>query len=159
MIVGFDLKDEKFRELPLPCDLEQEVFTYLKVLGGCLSIFQFLYGDEVVMWRMKEEWIKIMTIDGSSLHCRVPIFMGPVCFLKNGKLLLKFSFKKFSSSKTPRELVLYDFKTNSIENFHIHGISKSERLDPSILSLPGIIRFFEETTFIESFVSPNFVEG
>lgn len=159
MIVGFDLKDEKFRELPLPCDLEQEVFTYLKVLGGCLSIFQFLYGDEVVMWRMKEEWIKIMTIDGSSLHCRVPIFMGPVCFLKNGKLLLKFSFKKFSSSKTPRELVLYDFKTNSIENFHIHGISKSERLDPSILSLPGIIRYFEETTFIESFVSPNFVEG
>ncbi|KAM7467043.1 hypothetical protein LguiB_014605 [Lonicera macranthoides] len=157
VIVVFDLKDAEFRLLPVPLGLEQEIFTYLKVLGGSLSIFQFRSSDEFVMWTMKEEWVKIMTIDCSSLHCAVvPILMEPICFLKNGKLLLKCFFEKIDSSKTPSDLVLYDSKTNNIEDFHIQGIGKGQRLDSPTFSLPGITRFLEERTYIETLVSPNF---
>lgn len=147
-IVSFDLKDNKFGDLQLPSDLEpqHEVVLGLKVLGGCLGMYQFSLASKLVVWTIKEDkkegWIKLMGLhtSGYSLH-------SPVCLMKNGKILVShFEHSDYYDYDRRTRFALYDPETNNKEDFHIYGISRD-------------IVYFVEVTYIESLVFPSFFEG
>ncbi|OUZ99216.1 F-box domain [Macleaya cordata] len=57
-IVGFDLADEEFFEVPSPpCfqPIEARLFLYLEVLGGCLSVVRIKRGVCVDVWSLKKK--------------------------------------------------------------------------------------------------------
>ncbi|KAM7463029.1 hypothetical protein LguiA_031150 [Lonicera macranthoides] len=93
-ILGFDLKDNKFRELQsMPNDLAPRHNVSLKALGESLAIYQYDIGNKkLVAWTTKagkkEEWIKLMTLyiypDPHKLTART----RPVSLMKNGKVLV-----------------------------------------------------------------------
>ena len=132
-ILCFDLRDENFRVLQLPLDLQQGNIWVLKVLGGCLVIIKISHDIEFQLWTMKndskEEWIKVISMYNYTRH---------VCISKNGEVVVLAR----SNGSNQLKFMLYDPKRDSIEEFHVHGFT-------DILS-------YEEITYIESLVSPNF---
>ncbi|KAK9947278.1 hypothetical protein M0R45_002911 [Rubus argutus] len=58
-IVSFDLTEETYREVPLPCDGDKHFSFYgLGVLGGCLSMLHSPHGSDYQVWVMKEYGVK-----------------------------------------------------------------------------------------------------
>ncbi|KAK9285587.1 hypothetical protein L1049_024782 [Liquidambar formosana] len=129
IIVGFDLLDEVFRQIPIPHWSLNESNSILMVLGGCLSVVVYS-GNYLDIWLMKEygvkeSWTKEITI-------RPDILMDgnyrPLCILKNGKILLEYA---------NRQLLSYDPETKNYKKIKID-------------KLPGE---FQEISHIESIIS------
>ncbi|KAM7463015.1 hypothetical protein LguiA_031136 [Lonicera macranthoides] len=148
-IVCFDLKDENFRVLPLPHDLQQGGSLEMKVLGGYLGIIQLSPGVEFNLWAMKnndkkEEWINVMSMHYTDYWITRA---RPVCISNNGKVL-SLTHRRISDEQ---KFMLYDPKTRSIEEFPIHGYSGIDSYE----EMTGIYSY-KEMTYIDSLVSPNF---
>ncbi|KAM7492629.1 hypothetical protein LguiA_035550 [Lonicera macranthoides] len=110
LIVGFCLRDDKFTVLPLPHDCGQFVSDMdLRALGGCLAAFQSHYGDEFVVWTTKEpgkiKWDRLITHSISSPDYEFTWSVKPVCFMKNGKVLLTFRRGDASRSSDVRDVL------------------------------------------------------
>ncbi|KAM7470347.1 hypothetical protein LguiA_008530 [Lonicera macranthoides] len=132
-IFAFEIKEDKFRKLQLPNDksFDPTINVHLTgVLGErTLGIFQFNSPDnKLVMWSMEEndEWSNPMIINVSVLiYGVVTEFMWPVCYIRNGKLLLLLRNSDHPKNKM---LVLYDANRNKKEEFSIRGISINARI-------------------------------
>ncbi|KAM7463028.1 hypothetical protein LguiA_031149 [Lonicera macranthoides] len=138
-ILGFNLRDSKFRHLQLPCDFEPCDNTYLKELGGTFFILQNYFADRPVVWTMKEdqneEWIKLIDVDVYFLNFEVSPFLTPVCLMRNGKIFM-------SSSKPIKKYVLHGGRRNKKEDFSIHQITRRYSI-------------YNAEAYVESLVSPS----
>lgn len=148
-VVGFDLKDEEFRELPLPRDM-QKVILLMNILGGSICITDLCPNNQVDMWLMSKEeennrkgyyWIKLMTMTISPKYYLPVSKVHPLYFTKDGKVLC---YIRNGNSK----LVLVDPKTKKLEGFTIREISRDSDLIMDVT-------FDDHSTFIESLVSLN----
>ncbi|KAK3024930.1 hypothetical protein RJ639_043245 [Escallonia herrerae] len=110
-VVSFDLKDGKFRDVPLPDDIRTtEDQIGLDVLEGCLVVVEWSREKpQGRVWQLKQEssdttpmkqvWVK---------HSKLTIastFNGPFRFAQNGRVV---GFARFDRSKNRYDLVVCD---------------------------------------------------
>lgn len=135
VIAAFDLETDKFREVSLPGEAEDCDHMFMKlevgILKGCLCVVYSCYEMHDVMWVMNEyglvsSWSKIRI----SISY---ISMKPLCSTENDheEVLLVLD----------RNLVLYNFKWNTLRNLEIGGVDLGVE--------------FEASTYVESIISPN----
>ncbi|KAM7516506.1 hypothetical protein LguiA_006089 [Lonicera macranthoides] len=148
-VVGFDLKDEEFRELPLPRDMRKDVLL-MNILGGSVCITEICRNNEVNVWLMSKEeennkegyyWMKLMTMTISPRNYLPVEKVHPLYFMKDGKVLCCIR-------NGNRKFVLVDPKTKKLEGFTIHEITRDSDL---IMDAT----FDDHGTYIESLVSLN----
>ncbi|KAM7516889.1 hypothetical protein LguiA_006472 [Lonicera macranthoides] len=157
MIVVFDLKDEEFRELPLPLDMrreERKSKLSMKDVGGSLCVVKICKNNEVTVWLMlKEEenniekycWVKLMMVTLPAIYFGRFFYFYPLSFMKDGKVLCSVLY--LIDGENLVKFVLIDPKTKRLEEFAIHGIC-----DDSF----GHCTFeAQHTAYIDSLVSPN----
>ncbi|XP_043693195.1 F-box protein CPR1-like [Telopea speciosissima] len=117
-ILSFDLKDEKFREVPLPDSIDNLAYDkfhmHLRVLGGQLCIFYNFFMIRVEIWVMKDygvrdSWVKQFSIEQPSVMGSFLNFS-----IGNGEVL-------FRNNKS--ELVLYDPRRGRERNLRICGVT------------------------------------
>ncbi|XP_050211814.1 F-box protein CPR1-like [Mercurialis annua] len=130
-ILAFDLRDEKFHEVPLPLPLprdtrdgDDKVLNMVSKIGGCLSM-SYCFRGYVEIWIMKEygiqdSWTKLL-----SLHSRQNLNFNsglkPLCYSKEGdKVLLDYDKGK--------ELILYDLKNQTFNRINIFKSSKYNKM-------------------------------
>ncbi|KDP30859.1 hypothetical protein JCGZ_13802 [Jatropha curcas] len=113
-LISFDLRDEKFKEIPSPNDRRFAIFcSHLVILRGCLSAVVRGYG-QLGVWVMKEygvqdSWTKEFVIK-SHLPLKwldEPYFNGSfnlslskarvLCSLRNGEILLEYKGRSIVS--------------------------------------------------------------
>ncbi|XP_061989581.1 F-box/kelch-repeat protein At3g23880-like [Rosa rugosa] len=94
-IVSFDLTEEVYKEVPLPCDGDKHFSFYgLGVLGGCLSMLHSPHGSDYQVWVMKEygvkaSWSVFTTIPQKMEDTKEYMgLMSLLCVLKNGEILM-----------------------------------------------------------------------
>ncbi|XP_050372341.1 F-box/kelch-repeat protein At3g23880-like [Argentina anserina] len=94
-IVSFDLTEETYKEVPLPCDGDKQFAYYgLGVLGGRLSMLHSPHGSGYQVWVMKEygvkaSWSVYTTIPQKMEDSKEYIgLMSLLCVLKNGEILM-----------------------------------------------------------------------
>ncbi|KAL6226061.1 hypothetical protein ACLB2K_000026 [Fragaria x ananassa] len=94
-IVFFDLTEETYKEVPLPCDGDKQFSFYgLGVLGGCLSMLHSPHGSDYQVWVMKEygvkaSWSVFTTIPQKMEDSKEYIgLMSLLCAFKNGEILM-----------------------------------------------------------------------
>lgn len=145
LIAAFSLGTEEFKEVDQPgySDKGKELYKYVAVLGGCLSIlvhYNDAEGEErfngskdshVDMWIMKEygvkeSWTKLFTL-GNPENIRHLEFVFPLMYSMCGiKLLLNLDEKQFvwfdlSSKKIEDEIKI----TGLPDRFGIHMCARS----------------------------------
>ncbi|XP_059635991.1 F-box/kelch-repeat protein At3g06240-like [Cornus florida] len=131
VICAFDVTNEKFRDLLVPCPLHKSS-DFLVVIGGCLAMLVCPdYGD-INVWVMKEygvtdTWTKFLTINSWS-YCRTPVIISMV----DGMVRLDID---------GNELVAYNSEEVESRYIRVHGI-------PS--------KFRAKKTRVESLISPNY---
>ena len=89
VILAFDLKEEKPRELPWPHDYHCSLYYCdLLVIGGCLSLSTIQSGTADI-WIMKEygvrsSWVKsiVLSLTAATIYC-----ISPICSTKRGRLV------------------------------------------------------------------------
>ncbi|KAM7516846.1 hypothetical protein LguiA_006429 [Lonicera macranthoides] len=157
-IVWFDLKDEEFGELPLPCDMRNNKLLCSNVIGGSLCIISIFKNNKAQVWSvLKEEennnnkekyyWIMLTKVTISAKIFGRVFEIDPLSFLKGGKVLC--CLRDFNGSNLVNDMIKYvliDPKTKKLEDFSIHGIC------------PFLFRdytFQQQTTYIDTLVSPN----
>ena len=117
VVVSFDLKEERFKEVELPSDVG---IINLRVFGGYLSaMYHDLYGELTKMWVMEEKagkdsWANVATLPFRSENdSDGPLLCWFANFLKNGgEFLLVINKWK---------LILYDFKTKTHKDIMFSG--------------------------------------
>ncbi|KAK9942605.1 hypothetical protein M0R45_008259 [Rubus argutus] len=94
-IVAFDLTEETYKEVPLPCDGDKHFSFYgLGVLGGCLSMLHSPHGSDYQVWVMKEygikaSWSVFTTIPQKMEDSREYMgLMSLLCVLNKGEILM-----------------------------------------------------------------------
>ncbi|KAM7529081.1 hypothetical protein LguiB_032491 [Lonicera macranthoides] len=159
-IIRFDLKNEKFSKVPWRRRDMQHVYSRggLLVKGRYLGFHYTRQNGDLVVLVLKEnrdnkeEWVQLMTIPSKCVQTRLGSTykaLQPVCFWKNGKVLLykveptkKISRNNLRDNLFWGKFLVYDPKRSSIlEDFPIGGIS-------------GMC--WKRMTYNESLVSPNF---
>ncbi|XP_043693194.1 F-box protein CPR1-like [Telopea speciosissima] len=112
-IVSFDLKDEEFREVPLPDSAENEFPWDVEFLKGQLCLLHTFRFQRVEFWMMKDSWVKVFSIEHPWLIWGSGKLL-PICYLKNGEFLL--------SKNTKGPLILYDPRRGRVRYLQIHGV-------------------------------------
>ncbi|XP_042479136.1 F-box protein CPR1-like isoform X2 [Macadamia integrifolia] len=112
-IVCIDLKDEKYRELPLPDSLDTRLVN-VGVRGEQLCVLCHYAMDRVEVWVMKhyrkrDSWVKEFSIKESVIGSFNDITLE--CYSKNGEFILLIDFKA---------LVLYDPSGGSARSLRNH---------------------------------------
>ncbi|KAK9741598.1 hypothetical protein RND81_03G116300 [Saponaria officinalis] len=120
-IVGFDLTEEKFHEVPAPSSIDDDNFVLnrLVVLGGCLTIFPLRPKKETDIWMMKEygvkeSWTKFSIVDNNVSEFRPLVFMAgqrEVVMVKDEETVVE-------------KLVMYDLDSATFKDITIHGIDE-----------------------------------
>ncbi|KAM7510991.1 hypothetical protein LguiB_009866 [Lonicera macranthoides] len=94
MLLGFDIKREKFTELSLPPKASYAMNEHLTVIKGYPCISRVFRRGDIVMWRMREldnkkkEWNNMMTISTQlRLGNKLYDMHEPLCWLMNRKIL------------------------------------------------------------------------
>lgn len=126
-IVGFDLNNERFLELPMPST--ERFFTletYLTEIEGSLGIY-YIKAVQIIVWKMREideeikGWIKMISITHPyglrNFHVRH--HNKPLCWLENGKILF---YIEESTADSRNEFAEYDPKTDKLESYPMDGI-------------------------------------
>ncbi|XP_042477844.1 F-box protein At3g07870-like [Macadamia integrifolia] len=119
LIISFDVRNEVFREIPLPSCVEaKQHCNFVTILGGCLSLIGSFPGNYVEIWLMKDygvngSWTKQFTIEWSYAPYRNSIDLFPLEILKSGEILIV---------KNSKKLVLYDPESRGERDLGIHGL-------------------------------------
>ncbi|XP_043702438.1 F-box protein CPR1-like [Telopea speciosissima] len=129
-IVSFDLQDEEYREVPLPDFVDDKFHMNVGVLGGQLCLLCNFFMVRVEIWVMKDyglrdSWTKQFLIEQPSV-IRSFEYLKPVCYSKNGELILE---------KDLKGLVLYDPRRQRARDLRIIGIPDSIEIEICIGSL------------------------
>ncbi|KAL5726361.1 hypothetical protein ACHQM5_009409 [Ranunculus cassubicifolius] len=136
-IVGFDLKEEVFREMLLPNGVNFGVWSTsakLGELGGFLCLFYGYCGENVQIWAMNEygvsnSWTKYIKIGRPEVRGSF-FYLEPLGVVAhNGEIIVQ---------KSLVELILYEPKTRSIRTLGDFGFP-----------------FRDAYTFIPSIISPK----
>ncbi|XP_050211810.1 F-box protein CPR1-like [Mercurialis annua] len=148
-ILAFDLRDETFREVPLPLPLPRDTrdgdskeLNMVSELGGCLSL-SYCFRGYVEIWIMKEygiedSWTKLL-----SCHENLNYSSGlkPLCYSKeDDKVLMDYDKGK--------ELILYDLTNQTSDIINIsesskfnkktYGVCKSGVVCATTLTFPNV---------------------
>lgn len=160
-IVVFDLKDEKFRELPLPrdmpCDKRNNKLS-MKNVGGSICIINICQNNKVNMWLMlkeeennKEKYcrIKSMTVTLSSTNFWGFFDLYPLCFMKDENVLCCVHHRKGGKDLITGKVnyVLINPITKRLQDFTIHWTCGDSFRDCTLEA--------QHTTYIDSLVSPH----
>nr|DAD20306.1 TPA_asm: hypothetical protein HUJ06_021769 [Nelumbo nucifera] len=135
LVFSFDLRDEEYRVVPLPSFPDDSFRMNVRVLRGRLCILCNYYKFRVDIWVMneygvKESWSRQFSIAQPSV-IRSFEYLRPLCFSKNGELLLE---------QDNNRLVLYDSKSERARVLRIHGIPdwfETEIFVGSLIPLSG----------------------
>lgn len=132
ILVSFDLKEEKYMEVPLPDELRNGSCPTIGVLGGDLSMIKHDSDDGHQVWRMKEygikdSWTKLINIRHSTVRSIVP----------------------FDCTKDGDIVVLLNTKELAIYN------SRGEALENTILVVPQSNYWYRVALYKETLISPN----
>ncbi|KAM7466457.1 hypothetical protein LguiB_014019 [Lonicera macranthoides] len=119
-VLGFDLKNEKFTELPMPFEGSWNKDAYLIVIEGLLGIccIKVTQTRDIIVWKMREiddgknEWIKMITMSLCGFNIE-PLYCG------NGKI---FFYKDEFIADLTENFAAYDPKTGTSESYPISGI-------------------------------------
>ncbi|XP_042499685.1 F-box protein CPR1-like [Macadamia integrifolia] len=141
IVVSFDLKDEEYREVPLPDFVDLKFCMTIGFLGGQLVLCNFL-GVHFEVWLLKDygvrdSWTKQFLIEGQS-SMRSLKFVRPICYSKNGEVILK---------KISNALVLCDPCSRRARNFRILSVSdmvEAEFYVGSLVPLVSKMKLSEE---------------
>ncbi|PIA34625.1 hypothetical protein AQUCO_03700130v1 [Aquilegia coerulea] len=134
VIVSFDLKDEVFREIPQPKDINFKHKRKVREMSGLLCMPSFAY-RYLHIWVLKEygvpeSWTKQHTI----IRRDIPGLTGlpRICVANNGEIIICRKHGKY---------ILYDPKTKSMKPFH-SGFSSNDahRFTGSLVSPTVITR-------------------
>ncbi|KAL6344389.1 hypothetical protein AAG906_039645 [Vitis piasezkii] len=131
-VVSFDLKEEKFMEVPLPDETCIGSCPTLGVLGGDLSMIQHHVDDSHQIWRMKEygvkhSWTKLIRLPPSPITKVVPFD-----YTKDGDIVVLVN---------KLELAIYNSKTEALENI--------------ALVAPQSDYWYRVALYMETLISPN----
>ncbi|KAE9465293.1 hypothetical protein C3L33_02798, partial [Rhododendron williamsianum] len=141
VIVAFDLKDEKFRVIPLPEG--PSVMPRLRELGGHLAACED-YPENVPeeVWILEDYenwvWVKVIITPPRDFD----IADG---FLTNGAIqtgdILLHTPPESCSFPTSVGIYYYDWKKSSVRRIDITGLPLSEFIDPRVLTCNNLISF------------------
>ncbi|XP_042508940.1 F-box protein CPR1-like isoform X2 [Macadamia integrifolia] len=116
-IVSFELRDEEYREVPLPDYVGDGFYMNLGVLGGQLCLLRIFSKVGVEVWVMKDYGVRDSWVKQSSLEQSAVIWpfccIRPICYTKNGEVILD----KYTADKAP--LILYDPRSRSVWNIRL----------------------------------------
>ncbi|XP_022734226.1 F-box protein CPR30-like [Durio zibethinus] len=133
-VLGLDLKDEKLEIVQLPDDhvnFDEDPELELGIFRGCLGAIQCYFGTMIHIWAlkndgMKQSWIKLMRImELQSVPDSKDLI--PVCFMRNGEVLMTCTKKEESASKSV------------FRKLKVHGLRP----------------WFHEITYTQTLVSPK----
>ncbi|KAF5201125.1 F-box protein [Thalictrum thalictroides] len=141
LIVSFDMKDEFFQEIPLPKGINSYHYhapsVKLSGMGGYLSLSYSVHNYNVHIWQMKEYGVaESWTLQHVIGQTEVPgsfSWLFLVGAVNDGEIIL---------TKSLREIILYNPKTNSVRNLY----------DSQIL-------LADAYTYVGSLVSPKAIDG
>ncbi|KAL9230471.1 hypothetical protein vseg_005817 [Gypsophila vaccaria] len=121
VLVGFDLTEEKFYEVPAPSLIEGDSFVFkrLVVLGGCLSIFPSCPNKETDIWMMREygvkqSWTKFSIVDDQKAVSE----FRPIVFMEGQREVVMLKDEETVAQK----MVMYDLDSSTFKDITIHGI-------------------------------------
>ncbi|XP_049377107.1 F-box/kelch-repeat protein At3g06240-like [Solanum stenotomum] len=137
VIIGFDLSDEKFFEVPAPTNLYgNELDWYeLRSFRGCLCMFCALLESEIDVWVMKEYRVEESWITFSIDRMDLENGLVPFCPISDDDVVLSVDRDR---------LTVYNIKEDQWRYMEVDGLTY----------------MFERTgIFIESLVSPMFGKG
>ncbi|XP_043721160.1 F-box protein CPR1-like [Telopea speciosissima] len=109
-IVSIDVKDDEYREVPLPDFVDDKFHMAIGVLGGQLCMLSNFSTVRVELWVMKDyglkdSWEKQFSIEQPSVLGYFDKYIKPICYSKKGEVLLE---TKPLVEKSSGVLVLYD---------------------------------------------------
>ncbi|XP_043721165.1 F-box protein CPR1-like [Telopea speciosissima] len=110
VIVSIDVKDDVYREVPLPDFVDDTFHMAIGVLGGQLCMLSNFSRVCVELWVMKDygvrdSWEKQFSIEQPLVLGYFDKYIRPICYSKKGEVLLKTSPLV---EKCPGAMVLYD---------------------------------------------------
>ncbi|KAK9741604.1 hypothetical protein RND81_03G116700 [Saponaria officinalis] len=122
VIVGFDLTEEKFHELPAPSFIDGHNFVLnrLVVLGGCLTIFPLRPKIETDIWMMKEygvkeSWTKFLIVDDE-----VSELAPLLCMAGQREVVVVVKDEGTFYEK----LMMYNLDSATFKDITVHGIDE-----------------------------------
>ncbi|XP_027330537.1 F-box protein CPR1-like isoform X2 [Abrus precatorius] len=121
LIVAFDLRFEKFREVPLPVSVKGNFEMDVAVLGGCLCMVEDRGRSGFDVWVMRvygsqESWCKVFTVT-ESYDKRSIKSLKPLGFSSDGDRVL------FEQDR--RKLCWYNLKSEDVSYVKISGMPNS----------------------------------
>ncbi|KAK9741610.1 hypothetical protein RND81_03G117200 [Saponaria officinalis] len=120
VIVGFDLTEEKFHEVPAPSSIDGHNFVYnrLVVLGGCLSIFPSWTLKETDVWMLKEYGVKQSWTKFSIPHDESDF--TPLVFMAGQREVVVVKDERTFYEK----LVMYNLDSATFKDITVNGIDE-----------------------------------
>ncbi|KMT17807.1 hypothetical protein BVRB_2g033460 [Beta vulgaris subsp. vulgaris] len=136
VIATFDLKEERFYEMPLPSSIDfKKSSLYVEMLGGCLVIQAFNRFGVNDLWKMEEygvakSWSRF-SISNPDLQ-----LSRPICFLGDDQMLLLEHSGVLSEKHI---MALWNLEDDTLKEVEVHGFEG---------------RCFSTMTVVDSLVSP-----
>ncbi|KAL6586623.1 hypothetical protein OROMI_001612 [Orobanche minor] len=159
-VIGFGLRDENLIYLRLPSDVICETYngiyykaSYvgLKAMGtSCIAAFRFYLNDKFIVWTSKDpekqenKWEKLITLSLSSPQLQFTCSIRPLCFTKDGKILLIIGFRGGDKYQHQHNFGVFDPQNKSLELVQINGMENTT-----------CVMLTTEMEYISSLVSPN----